>query len=187
MYAQGDWGSAKISNTPNSQNDKPAGRDWALPLRIIVGLAFAAIVFLTIAQIFFRFVLNSPLVWSEELVRLLVVWITFLGAAVICWDGRHLSVDVLFVRLPSGLRRVLRIFNCIVALIFLVVLVWYSLPVVELALHVGIGAMDLPEAVYRVPATVGGVLMIVFVVLRILLRWPRPHWKVDDPDRDSVM
>ena len=62
-----------------------------------------------------------------------------------------------------------------------------AVPVVELALHVGIGAMDLPEAVYRVPATVGGVLMIVFVILRILLRWPRPHWKADDPDRDSVM
>jgi hypothetical protein len=32
-----------------------------------------------------------------------------------------------------------------------------------------------------VPATIGGCLMIVFVVLRILLRWPR------DPDNDSVM
>ena len=142
---------------------------------------------LTISQIFFRFVLDSPLVWSEELVRLLVVWMTFIGAAVICWDGRHLSVDVLFVRLPAAARRALRIFNCIVALVFLGTLVWYSIQIVELTMHVTIGAMDLPEAAYRVPATIGGVLMIAFIVLRILLRWPRERGLAADPDNDSVM
>lgn len=156
-------------------------------MRIIVGAAFATIVALTITQIFFRFALNSPLVWSEELVRLLVVWMTFIGAAVICWDGRHLSVDVLFVRLPARVRRTLRIFNCIVALLFLGVLVWYSIPIVQLTLAVNIGAMDLPEGIYRVPATVGGVLMILFILLRIWLRWPRPGWIADDSDNDSVM
>lgn len=167
--------------TPETPDERSPGRDWALPLRVIVGVAFSVIVVLTISQIFFRFVLDSPLVWSEELVRLLVVWMTFIGAAVICWDGGHLSVDVLFVRLPSGARRALRIFNCIVALLFLGALVWFSIPLVELTMHVTIGAMDLPEAAYRVPATIGGCLMIVFVVMRILLRWPR------DPDNDSVM
>ncbi len=156
-------------------------------MRIIVGAAFATIVVLTISQIFFRFVLDSPLVWSEELVRLLVVWMTFIGAAVICWDGRHLSVDVLFVRLPGGARRVLRIFNCTVALLFLGILVWFSIPIVELTMHVSIGAMDLPEAAYRVPATIGGALMILFIVLRILLRWPRAKWMAADSDNDSVM
>jgi len=180
-------GRAKISAGPKPQDEELSGRDWALPLRILVGLAFASIITLTIAQIVFRFALNSPLVWSEELVRLLVVWMTFIGAAVICWDGRHLSVDVAFVRLPGRLRRVLRIINCTIALGFLIVLVWYSIPLVELSMHVEIGAMDLPEAVYRVPATIGGGLMFVFIILRILLRWPRPYWKDDESDGKSVM
>lgn len=168
-------------------NEGQAPRDWALPLRIIVGCAFATVVTLTIAQIFFRFVLDSPLVWSEELVRILVVWMTFLGAAVICWDGRHLSVDVAFVRLPPRLRRGLRVFNTAVALVFLAVLVWYSIPLVELAMYVTIGALDLPEAVYRVPATVGGVLMILFVVLRVALRWRRPGSTAGDAGDNTVM
>ena len=54
-------------------------------------------------------------------------------------------------------------------------------------MHVSIGAMDLPEAAYRVPATIGGILMIVFIVLRALLRWPRPDWTTDDAQKDSVM
>lgn len=162
-------------------------RDWALPLRILVGMAFSAIVILTISQIFFRFVLDSPLIWSEELVRLLVVWMTFIGAAVICWDGRHLSVDVVFVRLPGKVRRALRIFNCTVALGFLSILVWYSIPLVGLTMNVSIGAMDLPEATYRAPAMIGGGLMIVFIVLRIWLRWPTEGPVSADSENDSVM
>ncbi len=152
-----------------------------------MGVVFSAIVILTIAQIFFRFALNSPLVWSEELVRLLVVWMTFIGAAVICWDGRHLSVDVVFTRLPAKVRRALRLLNCLIALCFLAFLVWYSIPIVELSMYVTIGAMDLPEAAYRVPATIGGSLMIFFIVLRIFLRWPRRGWMTDTADDDSVM
>lgn len=180
-------GVKKISNTPETNRIRWAKRDWAMPLRIIVGIVFTTIVVLTIAQIFFRFVLNSPLIWSEELVRLLIVWMTFIGAAVICWDGRHLSVDVGFVRFPSKIRRALRLFNCLVALAFLGLLVWYSIPIVELSMYVTIGAMDLPEAAYRVPATIGGVLMIIFIVLRIFLRWPRPGWTTEKADEDSVM
>ena len=79
-------------------------RDFALPLRSLVGLTFATIVSLTIAQVFFRFALDDPLIWSEELVRILVIWMTFVGAAVVCWDGRHLNVDVTFIRLPPATR-----------------------------------------------------------------------------------
>ena len=56
--------------------------DLALPLRVLVGVMFLTIVILTLVQVFARYVLNSPLLWSEELARLLLVWVVFLGGAV---------------------------------------------------------------------------------------------------------
>ncbi|MCJ7830675.1 MAG: TRAP transporter small permease subunit, partial [Desulfobacterales bacterium] len=97
------------------KTDKSKARDLALPLRILVGSLFGVIVALTILQVFFRFALDSPLIWSEELARLLLVWVTFLGAAVICWDGTHLNVDTLFMKIPPKLRRFVRLFNAAVA------------------------------------------------------------------------
>ena len=90
-----------------NKDPRRRARDFALPLRILVGLTFATIVSLTIAQVFFRFALDDPLIWSEELVRILLIWMTFVGAAVVCWDGRHLNVDVIFIRRPpaAGGRR----------------------------------------------------------------------------------
>jgi TRAP-type transport system small permease protein len=173
--------------TPDPKPAERRFRDVALPLRILVGIAFATIVTLTIAQVFFRFVLNSPLVWSEEVVRILLVWMTFIGAAVVCWDGRHLSVDVLFNRLPKGMRRVMRVFNAVVGIAFLAALAWYSIPLLEIGWYVGSGALDLPDAVLRAPAFVGGILMIAFILLRWFYRRPRESDTGDGSDTTDAI
>lgn len=172
---------------PDPKPTKRKFRDFALPLRIVVGIAFATIVTLTIAQVAFRFVLNSPLVWSEEVVRILLVWMTFIGAAVVCWDGRHLNVDVLYNRLPTGLRRVMRVFNAIVGIGFLAALAWYSIPLMEIGWYVGSGALDLPDTVLRAPAFVGGLLMIVFILLRWFYRRPRESDRGDGSDTTDAI
>jgi len=152
---------------------KTAARSWldfALPLRIVVGVAFIAIVVLTITQVFFRSVLDSPLIWSEDVVRLLLVWVVFLGGAVVAWDGRHLNVDVVFARLPSPVKRTVRVFNLIVALGFVGVFGWTSWRIVMLARFSEIGAITLSMAWVRVPATIGAALIFFFLLLRIFYR-----------------
>jgi hypothetical protein len=56
-------------------------RDLALPLRLAVGAMFLVIVALAIAQVAARYRFGSPLIWSEEASKLLLVWLVFLGAA----------------------------------------------------------------------------------------------------------
>ena len=137
----------------------------AAPVRVVCTLLMIAIFALSIAQVVFRFVLESPLIWSEELARLSLIWLTFLGAAVVCFDGTHLQVDSLFLLLPAGGQRVLRAINATLALGFIVILAWYSVPLILLGTQ-GTGALDLPFSVYRLPALIGGVLMAMAVVLR---------------------
>ena len=156
--------------------------DFASPLRFIVGWAFIAIVILTVTQVFFRSVLDSPLIWSEEVVRLLLVWVVFLGGAVVCWDGRHLNVDVLFVRLSPPVKKILRIFNMVIALGFLVALGWTSWRIVMLDRYSEIGSISLSLSWVRVAATVGAALMIAFLLLRVFYRRGRE----DDPAIDET-
>ena len=151
------------------QHARPA-RDLAKPLRGLVGAAFVVIVMLTCAQVVFRFVLNSPLVWSEELVQLLLVWVVFVGAAVVCWDEEHLRVDVVVSRLPERWRRGVEAFNSLVTLAVLALLVVGAIPLIRLNLSVDMSALGIPLSWVRAPAVVGGVLMAVFVVLRGVIR-----------------
>jgi TRAP-type C4-dicarboxylate transport system permease small subunit len=151
--------------------------DFASPLRLLVGSAFIVIVVLTITQVFFRSVLDSPLIWSEEIVRLLLVWVVFLGGAVVCWDGRHLNVDVAFVRLPPSVKRIVRSVNMVVALGFLVAFGWTSWRIVMLNRFSEIGSITLSMSWIRIPATIGAALMVLFILLRVFYRRRRE----DDP------
>jgi TRAP-type C4-dicarboxylate transport system permease small subunit len=61
-------------------------------------LAGAGLVLMTaliLAQVFFRYVLNSSIIWSEPAAVILMGWFIFLGAAVGIREGYHLSFDIL--------------------------------------------------------------------------------------------
>lgn len=166
-------------------DEAPAGAprrrvlDLALPFRIAVALALIAVVILTLAQIFCRFVLNAPLIWSEELSRLLVVWMTFIGAAVVCWDGRHLNIDVMFNLLPAAAKHIVRIINALISIGLLAILIEPTMRLVEIENFAELGALELPSGIVRLPVAVGAVLMILAIAGRLLYR--RRRAAPDDP------
>lgn len=60
---------------------------------------------LVAAQVFFRYVLNNSIFWSEELARYMLVWISFLGATTAYYRGLHPGIDCLVVRLAPVMKR----------------------------------------------------------------------------------
>ncbi|HSH33975.1 MAG TPA: TRAP transporter small permease [Actinomycetota bacterium] len=72
-----------------------------------VTVALLALYFvLVVLQVFFRYVLNRSLFWSEELVRFALVWSVMLGSAVVAYRGEHLRIDALDGLLSPRLRRI---------------------------------------------------------------------------------
>jgi len=69
------------------------------------GLCLAGIVGAGALQVCFRYVFNAPLRWPEEVSRLLLVWLTYLGALVLPESRLHVAVDALYDRLPPPARR----------------------------------------------------------------------------------
>ena len=68
----------------------------------VLGLSMALVV---AAQVFSRYALNHSLFWSEELARYLLVWLTFLGAAVAYRRGVHPGIDIVYAKLPPAAKR----------------------------------------------------------------------------------
>lgn len=66
---------------------------------------FAAILVVMILQVAFRYVLNSPLTWTEELARILYIWACYLGAPVALRRGNHVTIVFVAERLPKVLAR----------------------------------------------------------------------------------
>lgn len=77
-------------------------------------------------QVLFRFVIKLPLDFTEEISRVLLVWLVFIGSARGVYVGQHFMVSLAFDALPMGMRRVVALLVDLVAIGFLVLLMWYS-------------------------------------------------------------
>lgn len=61
---------------------------------------------LVAAQVFYRYVLNNSLFWSEEMARYMLVWISFLGATTAYYRGLHPGVDFIVSRLSATPQKI---------------------------------------------------------------------------------
>ncbi len=77
----------------------------------LVILCVIAMVIVIFMQVIFRFILNDPLSWSEELARYLFVWITFLGAAICARDRGHIGMDYVVSKFPVKVQKIIEHFG----------------------------------------------------------------------------
>jgi len=98
------------------------------PLRLLtdsVAVALMATMFVSfLLQIFFRYVLNRPLGWTEEVTVLCWVWVVLWSAALLLSDAEEVRFDIIYSAVPRGARRAF----VIVSSVALVVLLAISIP-----------------------------------------------------------
>jgi len=68
-------------------------------------------------QIVFRYVLNIPLGWSEEMARFSFVWVSFFGASALMRVREHINVTVFVDNFPARLKAICVFLASICALI----------------------------------------------------------------------
>lgn len=90
-----------------------------------VGL-LAGMTILVCMGVFFRYVLNSSLVWYDEFASYLLVWLTFYGCVVVDYQRRHIGFDLFVNKLAPGQRRVADIVGELAVLGFQFVLFYYG-------------------------------------------------------------
>jgi TRAP-type C4-dicarboxylate transport system permease small subunit len=91
-----------------------------------LGVAFLLTMFVSVLiQIFFRYVLKTPLTWTEEASRYSFIWTVLLGAAFAVRRREHVVMDVLFKKFPAGLQKQISLILNVMILISLI----YLLPI----------------------------------------------------------
>lgn len=77
-------------------------------------------------QIITRFVLQTPVEWSEVLIRFSLIWMVFLGIPAAFRQGAMVSVDVLHRLSPPAVRRGLDGIVFLITLALLAVMIWWG-------------------------------------------------------------
>ncbi len=143
----------------------------------VAALLVAATAVAVCLNVFFRYVLESGLVWADEIPGFLLVWIAFLGAYLAIRREGHIAFDLLVAKLPPRPRAVLQTLIDLLVVGFLVLLVRTS---VEMIARVGgreIETAPIPQGVFMAILPIAGMLMIVGLAVRIVARWRRAPWR----------
>ena len=78
---------------------------------IITIFCFSAMSVITLVAVFFRYVLDHPIIWSEEASRYLMVWGICIGISIATEKKAHLGIDILVSHAPPAARRFLEILS----------------------------------------------------------------------------
>ncbi|WFE74817.1 TRAP transporter small permease [Roseinatronobacter sp. S2] len=105
--------------------------------RFILAAILLALVLILAAQVVFRYLVGSPLVWSEELARYLLIWCTFIGVSLAVREGRNISVDLLPVLAGQAWLRTFGVVALLGSAIFFALMVWYSVPLTQRIAQIG--------------------------------------------------
>lgn len=103
---------------------EPESKGWLNRLEeLSAGLFFGGMLITVLLGIFWRFILESPLVWTVNVSTLCFMWAVLLGSPLSDRRDSHLQFDLLYKVVPAGVQLAFRLFgNVLLVGSFLIVL-----------------------------------------------------------------
>lgn len=139
--------------------------------RVLDGLlySFAAVLLIVIAvavfySVFARYVLKLPPLWAEEAPIVFFLWMTFAALAVATRRGENIKVTFFIERFNPRNRLVLELFMHALVIVMIVVIFWFSFPVITLQLRGTMLSTGWSNAVSWFPVPIGMALMAFYQV-----------------------
>ena len=93
---------------------------------VICGVTLTICVILVNLNVIFRYFLNNPIKWTDEVVTSLFIWTVFMGSAYAHRRHAHLGVDIVVNLVPAGPRKVIELIMDILQILILILLTYIS-------------------------------------------------------------
>jgi TRAP-type transport system small permease protein len=131
-------------------------------------LLLVAMVFTTGAQVASRYVLNLPLVWTEETGRHLMIWMVFLSSTVVYRRRQHIAIDLIGNRLGPRGRAAASIFVTLVLALFFGLMVRYGWELTARTMGQRSSALRYPMGYAYAALPVGGALLLLYAIENVV-------------------
>ena len=117
-------------------------------------IAIACLIVIVVATalgVFFRYVLNDPLIWSNSAGILALMWLTFIGGSLLFKSDAHINISAIPSMLSPRAWSILSTVFSVFILITVLLIAWQMLTLIPLQVRKQIEALSLPRSVYGIP------------------------------------
>lgn len=136
-------------------------------------VAVLLILAFTLYEVAAREFFGKPTIWTNELTSYLLVWFGMMSILYAQEKNAHVSVDLVYSRLKAPVRRILDLFNLVMALVFAVFVCVYGYKYWWLGYSRGwhhFGMLDIPMSYTRIAMPIAGAMLALIVVRGIYVK-----------------
>ncbi len=85
-----------------------------------------AVTFIIGLAVFYRYVLNDPIQWAEEIARYLLIWLSLVAASVAIKERKHIHLTTVVRRLPERISLIIEIVLYLIIVVLITIITKYS-------------------------------------------------------------
>jgi len=137
--------------------------------KVICVTLLALMSIIIVVQVFFRYVLQNSLQWSEEIARYMFIWLIYIGISYGVKTDKHIAVDAVYSFLPKKVKPFYALIGYVIFLVFAIIVVYYGVQVtanIAGSGQISNGAHVPMQYVYVAPV-VGMTLTIIRLIQRL--------------------
>jgi len=145
--------------------------------KVVVYIAYllvALMVINTSTGVFFRYILNNALSWTDELGRYMMIWVGFFGCYLAARDNSHVGVEMFVGLFKPGAQRVFHVVARVVVIVFLFIILSESGKQLGLLGIQTSPALEIPMAIPYSAVSVGVFLMLIENIAHLVRLFTKP-------------
>lgn len=129
-----------------------------------IAICFVSISAMTLViclHVVFRYVVMQPLQWSEEVARMMNIWVAYGGASYAFRRGVNIGVTALVDKLPKGPARFVQLSGELVVIAFFIIVFWYSANLTLSMVGITSVAASIPMVIPYSALPIGSALVLI--------------------------
>ena len=134
---------------------------------VITVLLLGAMILVTFAQVVFR-IFFTAIIWSEEITRYMLVWITFIGAGCVHKRAKHIAITLLQKLFPGKIRKSFEILAQLLCIAVFIVAIYFGFLYMSLMGSQLSPSLRVPMRYMYAAIPVGGMILLLHSVSWII-------------------
>lgn len=140
--------------------------------------------------VFMRYIMKSPKVWTTEIFEMFMVFAIFIGFGMALKGNHHITVDLLYEKLPTNIQKVMDVIANLLGLGFSIFLTLMGMEMVKVAYIQGTISIDVgvPLWLTYIAMPLGMALLSFYFFIRLIFvfrYWNKPR-KSEEIDFDEL-
>ncbi len=113
-------------------------------------------------NVFYRYVLNDSIYWSNEVARYLLGYIVFFGATVGHKNGVHIRIDMIFIHLSQKSTKMVNKIISIFFILFWIVVLYGSIKLFPIFMMQSTATLQIPYAIPFAALPLSAIIWIIY-------------------------